>query len=68
MAAFRRDKIPRPNSVAVKISVVIKNARIVATFIPDINKYNNNPNHAHIIDGYLAGILFVIGAIDLKIK
>ena len=43
MAAFRRDKIPRPNNVAVKISVVIKNARIVATFIPDINKYKNNP-------------------------
>ena len=37
-AALRKDKIFRPNIHAIKIKVVIKNARVVATLIPEIHK------------------------------
>ena len=65
---LRKDNMPRPNMVAMNINVVIKKARNVAILIPDIHKYKSNPNHAHIKDGYFAGMRLVIYGIERNIK
>ena len=52
----------------MKTKLVIKNARIVATSSPDINRYPSNPIHAHIIAGIRAGMRRVIYGIDRNIK
>ena len=68
MQTLRMDSALRPIINAVNTNVVIKNARMVAIFIPDKNKYTNSPHHAHTSAGFRAGMRRVMYGINLKME
>ena len=67
-ATLRTEITLRPIANAMNISVVIKNARMVAVSQPDKTRYPNSPTWAHAIAGIFAGIRRVITGIARNSK